>query len=55
MDAKQWFLSILGVLFIIAFFFERHVTRERARRDQAERQRRPWWQEPPNDSPEGDY
>lgn len=52
----QLFAAILGILFVVAFVFERWATRNWARRDQIGKTRtQQWWQEPPGDGPEGDH
>lgn len=50
-------LSILGILFIVAWVIERWASRRFERRLERERAERRgnWWQEPPGDGPEGDY
>lgn len=50
----QYFLAILGILFIIAFVIERWTAARWTKRERRMRNGK-WWQDPPNDGPEGDY
>ena len=51
-------LSVLGLLFILAWLIEMWLTKHvRARREREEGRRRPWWKEPRDggDDLDGDY
>jgi hypothetical protein len=53
-------VSILGMLFILAWLAELWVSGRRGRRPPPNNLRhitgyRPWWREPPRDGPEGDH